>query len=360
MVCIIRIGGDKLSRGLTLPGLMTSYFLRVSRMYDTLMQMGRWFGYRDKYQDIARFIQQAFCSTGLVMSPTSESLRSGIIEMNSMDLSPLDYQQRIQSHPGRMLVTALNKQHHTKPIAISFAGTLAQLTSFALDEDGVRQSEENSRKVSSLREDLKSSDLSYDDEKGARIFHDVDFKIAADFVERFEHTREAGIWNGRALAGYIRNMASKGELTNWTIAFQHSVRANPGTETRTVGDWNMTSNFRSGKRTEFDIFTMSNSSLVSINHEKFDFPKDARATLKTRDEIKSSRPETRGLLIVYFVTAAQKNPERILGCVPALGISFGKQKTLKKSPLWLVGDNVPDFRDDDWLMEHQDASRRSR
>ena len=40
-------------------------------------------------------------------------------------------------------------------------------------------------------EDLKSSDLSYDDEKGARIFHDVDFKIAADFVERFEHTREA-------------------------------------------------------------------------------------------------------------------------------------------------------------------------
>ena len=347
----IRIGGDKLSRGLTLPGLMTSYFLRVSRMYDTLMQMGRWFGYRDKYQDICQIY-----TTGLLfnwfghVANASESLRSRIIEMNSMDLSPLDYQQRIQSHPGRMLVTALNKQRHTKPIAISFAGTLAQLTSFALDEEGVRQNEENSRKVSALMESLKSSDLSRVDEKGARIFHDVDFEIAADFVERFEHTREAGIWNGRALAGYIRNMASKGELTNWTIAFQHSTKANPGTETRTIGDWNMTSNFRSGKRTEFDIFTMSNSSLVSINHEKFDFPKDARAALKTRDEIKSSRPETRGLLIVYFVTAAQKNPERILGCVPALGISFPQTENAEKVTFVAsVGDNVPDFRDDDFV-----------
>jgi hypothetical protein len=41
---VIAIGGDKLARGLTLEGLSVSYFLRASRMYDTLMQMGRWFG----------------------------------------------------------------------------------------------------------------------------------------------------------------------------------------------------------------------------------------------------------------------------------------------------------------------------
>ena len=109
----IRIGGDKLSRGLTLPGLMTSYFLRVSRMYDTLMQMGRWFGYRDKYPDICQIY-----TTGLLfnwfghVANASESLRSRIIEMNSMDLTPLDYQQRIQSHPGRMLVPMLNTIPH--------------------------------------------------------------------------------------------------------------------------------------------------------------------------------------------------------------------------------------------------------
>ncbi|WP_164081642.1 Z1 domain-containing protein, partial [Stenotrophomonas maltophilia] len=51
---VIAIGGDKLARGLTLEGLCTSYFLRASKMYDTLMQMGRWFGYRPGYLDLCR------------------------------------------------------------------------------------------------------------------------------------------------------------------------------------------------------------------------------------------------------------------------------------------------------------------
>ena len=51
---VIAIGGDKLARGLTLEGLTVSYFLRASRMYDTLMQMGRWFGYRPGYLDLCR------------------------------------------------------------------------------------------------------------------------------------------------------------------------------------------------------------------------------------------------------------------------------------------------------------------
>ena len=51
---VIAIGGDKLSRGLTLEGLSISYFLRTSKMYDTLMQMGRWFGYRPGYLDLCR------------------------------------------------------------------------------------------------------------------------------------------------------------------------------------------------------------------------------------------------------------------------------------------------------------------
>src|SRR5262249_44999213 len=53
-VSVIAVGGDKLSRGLTLEGLAVSYYLRASKMYDTLMQMGRWFGYREGYNDLIR------------------------------------------------------------------------------------------------------------------------------------------------------------------------------------------------------------------------------------------------------------------------------------------------------------------
>ena len=51
---VIAVGGFSLSRGLTLEGLVVSYFLRNSMMYDTLLQMGRWFGYRRGYEDLCR------------------------------------------------------------------------------------------------------------------------------------------------------------------------------------------------------------------------------------------------------------------------------------------------------------------
>ena len=51
---VIAVGGNKLSRGLTLEGLTVSYYLRSSKMYDTLLQMGRWFGYRPGYEDLCR------------------------------------------------------------------------------------------------------------------------------------------------------------------------------------------------------------------------------------------------------------------------------------------------------------------
>jgi hypothetical protein len=74
---VIAIGGDKLSRGLTLEGLSVSYYLRASRMYDTLMQMGRWFGYRPGYVDLCRLftsreLNEWFCHITLA----SEELRS--------------------------------------------------------------------------------------------------------------------------------------------------------------------------------------------------------------------------------------------------------------------------------------------
>ena len=51
---VIAVGGDKLSRGMTLEGLTVSYFLRRSNAWDTLLQMGRWFGYRPGYLDLCR------------------------------------------------------------------------------------------------------------------------------------------------------------------------------------------------------------------------------------------------------------------------------------------------------------------
>lgn len=50
----ILVGGAKLSRGFTVEGLTVSYYRRVTKQADTLMQMGRWFGFRDGYKDLVR------------------------------------------------------------------------------------------------------------------------------------------------------------------------------------------------------------------------------------------------------------------------------------------------------------------
>ena len=68
---LIAVGGDKLSRGLTLEGLSVSYFLRASRMYDTLMQMGRWFGYKEKYIDVCRLYTTAELLEGTSGNPNN-------------------------------------------------------------------------------------------------------------------------------------------------------------------------------------------------------------------------------------------------------------------------------------------------
>ena len=99
----IIIGGNKLSRGLTLEGLTVSYFLRPTRYYDTLMQMGRWFGYRDGYLDVCRTyttmnLQNWFRHTSIA----TEELRGDFNRMVASRCTPQEFGHRILNHPLMM------------------------------------------------------------------------------------------------------------------------------------------------------------------------------------------------------------------------------------------------------------------
>jgi hypothetical protein len=107
---LIAIGGLGLSRGLTLEGLSVSYFLRNSIMYDTLLQMGRWFGYREGYQDLCRiFMTWEAMSWYSHISESVEELRGEFREMERLGLTPMDFGLKVRSHPTALIVTAKNK-----------------------------------------------------------------------------------------------------------------------------------------------------------------------------------------------------------------------------------------------------------
>lgn len=141
-VSVIAIGGNKLSRGLTLEGLSVSYFLRSTRMYDTLMQMGRWFGYRDGYLDLCRlyttsdlrnwFSHVAFAEEELKREFDNMADERSLTGARS---TPADYGLRVRQHPDGMMVTALNKMAHGENREVTFAGQLVQTAFFIRNAD---------------------------------------------------------------------------------------------------------------------------------------------------------------------------------------------------------------------------------
>ena len=111
----IFVGGDVLSRGLTLAGLQVSYFVREPRTMDTLMQMGRWFGYQKNYADLVRLwipegTAQDFSDSGEVTAEFKQML----IEMKSRNLTPKQFGLRVRTHPEGLKIVAANKSRSTE------------------------------------------------------------------------------------------------------------------------------------------------------------------------------------------------------------------------------------------------------
>lgn len=114
---IIAVGGNSLSRGLTLEGLMVSYFRRTTQMYDTLLQMGRWFGYRPGYEDMCRvwLPSEAIDWYGHISEATDE-LRAELKRMYRLGKTPKDFGLAVRAHPDSLMVTARNKMRSATTI----------------------------------------------------------------------------------------------------------------------------------------------------------------------------------------------------------------------------------------------------
>lgn len=119
---VIAVGGLTLSRGLTLEGLCVSYFYRNSKAYDTLLQMGRWFGYRPGYEDLCRIwmdpdVQEWFAHVANVVS----ELRLDIRRMHANRQPPSRFGMKVRSHPDALIVTALNKMRNAQEMEVDIS-----------------------------------------------------------------------------------------------------------------------------------------------------------------------------------------------------------------------------------------------
>lgn len=138
----IAVGGLSLSRGLTIEGLTISYMYRNTKMYDTLMQMGRWFGYRPNFEDLCRVhLSQDSINWYAHIAHSAGELIEQIYRMRQLNKSPIDFGLYVKKHPDALLITAKNKMRTGTEVTVemSYSGCLRESyivsTEKALNED---------------------------------------------------------------------------------------------------------------------------------------------------------------------------------------------------------------------------------
>jgi Z1 domain len=330
---VIAVGGDKLSRGLTLEGLSISYFLRTSNMFDTLMQMGRWFGYRPRYADLCRVyttpaLHSAFREIALAM----EELRNDLDYMAAIAKTPTEFGLRVRTPSDGLVITAANKIRRGEQVEVRFAGDLKQV--LEVERTGSR-GEENRRAVHRLIGRLGPGERAVRGRTTPHwIWRGVPAAAIQEFLEGYEAIATPSFYaRCEALRRFIREQTGRGSLVEWTVTVVSKQQAD--TPIVAVG----TAEIRLVNRSRVDGTSQERfktQAVVGLAEEALDLTAEEHAAAlavtpplreggvarnPSREAIRACRPVTRGALLIYLIhdDLDEKNPENF---IPAIAVSF--------------------------------------
>jgi len=307
-VSIIAVGGDKLSRGLTLDGLSVSYYLRASRMYDTLMQMGRWFGYRRGYNDLCRiYMTDELREWYTHIAGATKTLKQEFDYMVDNNKTPEDFGLKVKSHPGQLVITAAGKMRKTQTFDTTFSGSLQQTTFFNQEH-----STGNLSAVESLISEMKTEPEKRKDDKGNYIWRDISVRPVINFLGNYKTHKSCDyVCDPEKHIEYIDKMNNKGELTDWTISVI-SLKTRSERSVTLCGKHEVTMPERSASKKVTDT-TIDIKALHAPEDEFLDFTQEEFKEYKEYKEknqdntekfsrwMRGKRPATRGVLLIYII-----------------------------------------------------------
>lgn len=223
---VIAIGGDKFSRGLTLEGLSISYFTRESKYYDTLMQMGRWFGFRNKYADLCRvYITNELYKWFARVAFATDNLRNQISYMCDQDVKPSEFGLRVATHPD-LKISSPQKVKTGIVQKLDFSNTLTITRDIDVDE---KTYESNYEAVNNLFLDAPRiytskehfANLGRQSVGNHYFLENVPGYRIVQFLREYKTSKHANKINGNNIAAYIEEQLKDEKeeyLTNWTVA----------------------------------------------------------------------------------------------------------------------------------------------
>lgn len=211
---VIAVGGNSLSRGLTLEGLSVSYFYRKSQMYDTLLQMGRWFGYKPNYEDLFRIwiAEEAVDWYGYISRAANE-LKDEIAKMKIANQTPSEFGLKVRQDPNSLIVTARNKMRSASQVSrpVSVSGRLLETPRLKSDR-AIMESNEHIFKefVDSL-----AVHGTLDTREKEYYWRGVPKELIAQLLLDFETHPWHLAFQGKALSEYITEKMSEDK---WDVA----------------------------------------------------------------------------------------------------------------------------------------------
>lgn len=285
---IVAVGGNRLSRGLTLEGLTVSYFLRTASMCDTLLQMARWYGFRRGYEDLIRIwttdgIARWFSELALV----EQSLRDSIIALARAGRSPEQMAIRLRAHSD-LLLTARNKSRTAQTVQDSWSGEHPQTVLLPLTEPIKLQA--NFALADRFIAEVSPSVRRH----GGLLARDVAPEAISAFLREYLIHEDIVVFRNDLLADWIMSRAAVDELTDWSVFV-----ASPGsTRSIVLGGRNV------GLVRRKRVSSESIGILTDPAHEGVDLPNGPDAYLRDSgaydaEAMRAARLSTQGLLIIY-------------------------------------------------------------
>jgi len=214
---IIAIGGLALSRGLTLKGLMTSYFYRNTSTFDVLMQMGRWFGYRANYEDLCQiWTSETSAKWYNEIARATSELKDDIERMADEEQTPSTFGLRVRDVSNELQITAANKMRnsHNYEETICYWGNLVE-TPYASMK--VQNNEDNIIAVNNMITYLETAGHKFQlDGKGNYVLKSIPKSFVLKLLQELKISIANAKFDPKTLCDFISSDDAK--LENWDVA----------------------------------------------------------------------------------------------------------------------------------------------
>lgn len=207
---VIAIGGLALSRGLTLEGLVVSYFYRNTCTYDVLMQMGRWFGYRKNYEDLFRIWTHKDSARWYAeIAEATDKLKADMELMRELGQRPRDFGIRVRNNSEDLSITAYNKMRNaTDEFEFSsFFGGFVETPYLHFNTDYQKK---NFQATKALVESLVSSGFSFERQpqkngKGHYIIQNIPKVKIVEYIRKLKISKYSSDFDTRQIADFLES-----------------------------------------------------------------------------------------------------------------------------------------------------------